>query len=246
MKRSYEDRYRILLPRRTYTIIRIGGRAFHAFTRQYEKPYDARLAADMDRAAVAVCEDAQGVQFAYGQSDEYSFLLTDFAQLATETWFDGNLQKVCSIVASIFTAEFMRYFSGECRRAHFDCRVFVIPDPIEVENYFIWRQQDATRNAILALAQSEFPPKQIHGLGCDELQEKLFRERGINFNDRSAEEKRGRVVIYKVLGSAEPLRGWLVDRNIPIFTAERDYLIRNIPQMETRPILSAAVNSLNS
>jgi tRNA(His) guanylyltransferase len=108
MKSQYEDRWRVMLPRRTYTVIRCDGKAFRSFTRECQKPYDARLADAVDHAAVRLCEEAHGACFAYSQSDEISVLLTDFRLPTTKAWFDGNLQKICSVAASIVTAAYQR------------------------------------------------------------------------------------------------------------------------------------------
>ena len=80
MKRDYESRTRYFLPRRTYTLIRIDGKAFHTYTRNCARPYDVDLMAAMDAAAIGVCIEAQGAQFAFVQSDEISILLTDFGK----------------------------------------------------------------------------------------------------------------------------------------------------------------------
>jgi tRNA(His) guanylyltransferase len=224
MKEQYEHRTRYALPRRTYTIIRCDGKAFHTFTRRMTKPYDANLALAMSEAAKALCKEAQGSQLAYVQSDEISVLLTDFADIKTEAWFDGNIQKIVSVAASIVTVVFNRVIGNAWGMAHFDARVFTIPDPVEVENYFIWRQQDATRNSISGLAQAHFSQKQLHGVNSAGMQEMLFREKGINWNDCRTEEKRGRTVVYDD-------EAWRVDYEIPVFTAQREYLAARIPRI---------------
>jgi tRNA(His) 5'-end guanylyltransferase len=221
MKRQYEDRTRYMLPRRTFTILRCDGKAFHTFTRHCEKPYDARFAEAMDAAMLELCREAQGAKFGYVQSDEISVVLTDFALPTTDAWFDGNVQKIVSVAASIVTAAFNgQYFPVESPTypARFDCRVFTIPDPVEVSNYFIWRQQDAVRNSIQGLAQAHFSPKQLHGVNTSGMQEMLFQEKGINWNDSPVEQKRGRAAIYSGID------GWQVDRTIPTFTQAREYL----------------------
>lgn len=217
MKRQYESRTRYMLPRRTFTILRADGKAFHTFTRHCQKPHDQALADAMDAAAVALCEGAQGACFGYVQSDEISVLLQDFADIKTDAWYDGNLQKMVSVGASLATMAFNASYELS-NRALFDCRAFTIPDPIEVENYFIWRQQDAVRNSIQGLAQSRFSPKQLHGVNTSAMQEKLFQEHGINWNDVPVEQKRGRGIVYTTE------RGWEIDRDIPTFTVNRDYL----------------------
>ena len=228
MKGQYEGRTRFMLPRRTYTILRADGKAFHTFTRRCQKPYDERLVEAFDAAMLALCREAQGSTIGYVQSDEISVLLTDFTTITTEAWFDGNLQKIVSVAASIVTAAFnAQYGDGTSDRptAHFDCRAFTIPDPVEVENYFIWRQQDAVRNSISSLAQSKFSQKQLHGLNVNQQQEQLFQEHGINWNETPPEQKRGRCAIYTIKD------GWTVDREIPTFTQDRAYLQSRIPQV---------------
>lgn len=222
MKGQYEDRTRVMLPRRTYTIIRCDGKAFHTFTRGCEKPNDAALAAAMDAATKALCKAAQGSCLGYVQSDELSVLLTDFALPTTEAWYDGNLQKIASVAASVVTSAFGIAYAKA--GGLFDARVFTIPDPIEVENYLIWRQQDATRNSIQGLAQAHFSAKQLHGVSTAEAQELLFREKGINWNDTPAYWKRGRCVVYT------QEFGWGYDNDIPVFTQDRNYLRRMIPR----------------
>lgn len=236
MKRQYEDRTRAMLPRRTYTILRADGKAFHTYTRRCEKPYDKKLVEAMDVAALALCREAQGSCFAYVQSDEISVLLTDFATITTEAWFDGNLQKIVSVAAAVVTQAFseQRREQGEHGGTPlFDCRAFTIPDPVEVENYFIWRQQDAARNSIQGFAQAHFSHKELHGQNVNEMQEMLFQQRGLNWNDLPAEHKRGRVIRY----TAET--NWEIDYESPQFTKDRDYLRAMIPRSE--PVQIAAL-----
>lgn len=219
MKGQYEDRSRFMLTRRTFTILRADGKAFHTFTRRFEKPYDLRIVEAMDAAMLALCEEAQGATFGYVQSDEISVLLADFQTVNTDAWFDGNLQKIVSVAASVCTRAFNDIIGVMgAGGALFDCRAFTIPDPVEVVNYFIWRQQDATRNSIQGLAQAHFSAKQLHGVNNEQAQEMLFREKGINWNDRPSGDKRGRCALY-VEG-----RGWTLDAEPPVFTTQRDYI----------------------
>ncbi|MFH1603339.1 MAG: tRNA(His) guanylyltransferase Thg1 family protein [Pseudomonadota bacterium] len=223
MKRQYEDRTRFMLPRRTYTILRADGKAFHTYTRHCKKPHDTRLATCLDIAAIALCREVQGALIGYVQSDEISVVLQDFALISTEAWFDGNLQKMVSVGASTVTAAF-NVAAQEARLsplAMFDCRAFVIPDPVEVENYLIWRQQDATRNSIQGLAQVNFSPKRLLGVNTSQMQEMLFTEYGLNWNDLPSDQKRGRTVIYSE-------ERWQIDYDIPVFTANREYLTQRL------------------
>ena len=259
MKGHYEDRTRFLPPRRTYTILRIDGKAFHSYTKDCARPFDAPLMEDMDLTAVALCRQIEWAALAYIQSDEISLLLTDFTDNHTQAWFDGNLQKLVSISASIATAHFngcrwQRLIGSpentDLRRgpvAYFDSRAFTIPDPAEVENYFIWRQQDATRNSVSMTAQAHLPHERLQGKTSDEMQEMLWQECGINWNDMPGSFKRGRCVIRaavvedkeyidKRTGEVRTAVG--VERHTwqsvtpPVFTRERGWLRSHIPQQK--------------
>lgn len=227
MKDQYESRTRYFLPRRTYTIVRVDGKAFHTFTKavKCEKPFDIRLEAAMNTAGLALCKELQGVQLAYLQSDEISLLLTDFESIYSDAYFDGNVQKIVSVAASIATGAFnLASYSWTKRLAHFDARVFTIPDPVEVENYFIWRQQDATRNSVQMLGRKYFSHKELEGLSNEKVQDKLHDELGINWNDLPPMHKRGRTILKP--GAYEK---WTIDLAIPVFTQMRGYLRTEIP-----------------
>lgn len=232
MKNWYEDRHQVLLPRRTYTIIRIDGKAFHTFTRGCDKPYDTKLMTAMDKTAEILCKEIQGCRLAYVQSDEISLLLTDFDKTTTQSWFDGNVQKITSISASIATAHFNNMYGwwrSDGVLACFDSRCFTIPDPVEVQNYFVWRQQDATRNSIQMAAQMYFSPKQMNGVNCDHLQENLFAEHGINWNDYPEGFKRGRCVIPSEVEIDGIFRSTWGIVDPPVFTKDVDFLRSRIP-----------------
>lgn len=219
MKDRYETRTRYFLPRRTFTILRLDGKAFHTYTRGLKKPFDNGLSEDIDDAIIAMLPQIQGSVFAYTQSDEISILLTDFATPQTDTWFDGNIQKMSSVAASIITAEFnkLRYerfgflsrfaklandqtlesqkTEHKHRLAFFDCRVFTIPDRTEVMNYFRWRQQDCIRNSVSMVAQANFSHKELHGKSQSDMHE-MFHQKGINWTtDFTDGEKNGRIIV---------------------------------------------------
>jgi tRNA(His) 5'-end guanylyltransferase len=235
MKEQYEDRTRQFLPRRTYTIIRVDGRAFHTYTRHCKRPFDSDLMDDMDGTAIHLCENVSGARFAFVQSDEISLLLTDFENNSTEAWFNGNVQKMTSVSASLATAQFNQFrlerqpieelFTKA--PAYFDSRVFTIPDPIEVCNYFIWRQKDATRNSVQMVARSLYSHKELMHKNSNELQEMIF-QKGQNWNDYSVGCKRGRVIKKTWDGERS---NWIVVEP-PEFTKDWDFLTELIPTHE--------------
>jgi tRNA(His) guanylyltransferase len=261
MKTKYESVFGALVPQRTYILLRIDGRAFHYYTRSSVKPFDSGIAEAMDEGALAICAEMMGCRFAYGQSDEYSFLATDFETYQSESWFGGNIQKIASVSASIFTAAFnsarLKQQNNQGKEtdwihvkrlvsATFDARVFVIPSRTEVENYFIWRQQDAARNSLNMLASCHYSHKELLNASNGDRHE-LLRKVGINWNDCPTDQKRGRVVLrrersrqvtYIHKKTKESVTEdvvetfWELDREIPIFTQDRTYLDRLIPIQE--------------
>lgn len=226
MKRLYENITRNLLQVRTYTIIRIDGKAFHTYTRGLKSPFDEQLVLDMDETACYLCKNIQGAKFAYVQSDEISILLTDFDSLTSQAWFDGNIQKMVSIGASLATAIFNQLRPGKL--AHFDARVFQISDKTEVENYFIWRQQDCTRNSISSVAQSLYSAKQLHGKSTNVMQEMIF-QKGINWNDYDTKLKRGRIITKEYFEKQGAMRSTWISIGAEIFTQERWFIEKLIP-----------------
>lgn len=163
--RGYEIEARTRLPRRSLTVIRLDGRAFHSWTRAVglDRPYDVGMLLLMGHTTKALAEEISGTVLAYTQSDEISLLLQDFAGENTEPWFGGQVQKIISIAASVATAAFNAAIPGQLP-AHFDARVFTVPSRVEAANYMLWRQRDARRNAISMLAEHHFSAKQLHGV----------------------------------------------------------------------------------
>ena len=196
--KQYEAVTSFTLPRRTHTIIRVDGRAFHSYLRQAEKPFDLIFMNQMDHVASELCADMSGAVFSYTHSDEISVLLTDFSSVHTEPWFGGNVQKMASTAAATATAVLNRDRYADYSNFHlatFDARVFTIPDPVEVMNYFVWRQRDCVRNSISMAARAQFSHKQLLGKNGNQMQEMLWKEKSINWNDYPDGAKRGRVCV---------------------------------------------------
>ena len=258
MKEFYENRSKLYLPRRVPVIIRLDGKAFHTFTKGFKRPYDEILHNTMNATMKYLCENIQGCKLGYTQSDEITLLLTDYDTITTDAWFGYGMQKVCSVAASMATLAFNRFFrqyynkaltelgapldsdpylsklSEKLDCAMFDARCFSIPKD-EVTNCFIWRQQDATRNAIQMLGQCNFSHRELQGKSCNDIQDMLMTQKGINFNDMPVEFKRG-VCCYRITREATCVNKktqeempcirseWVLDKDIPIFTQDRDYV----------------------
>lgn len=268
MKNNYENISRYYLTRRMPVIIRIDGKAFHTFTRGFKKPFDDIFVKTMQDTMKYLCENIQGCVLGYTQSDEISLVLVDYAELTTDAWFGNNLQKMCSVSASMATLAFNKFFSEQVQdfmyaccddfgdnvlpekqndyelahnvyfkklhTAMFDSRVFTIPKE-EVCNYLIWRQQDATRNSIQSVGQANFSQKELHGKSCNNIQDMLMTQKGINWNDYATTLKRGSCCIkvddgitkYDEVGNIcgyTQRSKWVIDNEIPIFSQDRNYI----------------------
>ncbi len=230
MKR-YEAVNRNFITPRTPTIIRVDGKAFHTFTKRFDFPFAQDFHDIMVLTAVALMVEVQCARVAYMQSDEISVLLNDWDTHESQQWFGGNLQKMTSISSAIATAVFnfemvRRFgpFEHWQNLPKFDSRVFQLPKE-EVNNYFVWRQQDASRNSVQMLGRSKFSHKELHGVNNSGIQDKLMAEHNINWNDLDTWKRRGMCVLPSKCSysSVSPV---FVDEEIPLFTADRDYIER--------------------
>lgn len=263
--KAYESISKTFLTRRIPVIIRLDGKAFHTFTHGMKKPFDSILMQTMQETMKYLCENIQGCVLGYTQSDEITLVLTDYETITTDAWFGYNVQKMTSVSASMATLAFNKFFlenvdiyrlkawdgvSGYKEGidknyitklldkikvgALFASRVFSVPKE-EVCNCLIWRQQDATRNSIQSVGQANFSHKQLNGKSCDMIQDMLFTEKGINWNDFPTDCKRGsccykqqveKVVTIPRTGEERLVNRneWFIDKDIPIFTQDRNYV----------------------
>lgn len=106
MKEYYEKRGRKYLTRRVPVILRLDGKAFHTFTKGFERPFSQELSDLMTDTALYLCENIQGAKLCYTQSDEITILITDFDKLTTDAWFGYETSKMNSIAASMAGAVF--------------------------------------------------------------------------------------------------------------------------------------------
>jgi tRNA(His) 5'-end guanylyltransferase len=108
--KKYEYITRTYLVPRMPVIIRLDGKAFHTFTRGFKRPFDEVLISTMQDTTKYLCENIQGCVLGYTQSDEVTLVLVDYKKLNSCAWFDNNIQKMCSIAASMATFAFNRFF----------------------------------------------------------------------------------------------------------------------------------------
>ena len=222
--KNYETVPKTRLSRRIPVAIRIDGKAFHTFTRGFNKPFDEVFISAMQNTMRYLCKNIQGCVLGYTQSDEITLILVDYKQLNSDAWFDYEVQKMCSIAASMATMAFNKYFyeairefdeknklssfsyfnnpDNPCTKLHdiywnaynkgamFDARCFNIPKE-EVTNLIYWRQLDATRNSIQMVGQANFSHSELQNKSCNQIQDMLMIEKGINWNNYPTYLKRG-------------------------------------------------------
>jgi tRNA(His) 5'-end guanylyltransferase len=194
--KSYECNARFMpqLP----IIIRIDGKCFSRFTNGLERPYDQRFI-DLMVETTKFLVQSVNAKIGYTQSDEISLVVYE-ADPLVELPFGGKKQKLISILASEATAKFNKlrpiYLPDYNLKtvATFDCRAFQVPTTEEAANAILWREQDATKNAVSMAARAYFSHNEIMGKNSGELQEMLWSKCGINFNDYPTCFKRGTFV----------------------------------------------------
>ena len=133
MKEFYEQIPKTKLMRRTPVIIRIDGKAFHSFTKGFKRPFDEILIKSMQETTKYLCENIQGCVLGYTQSDEITLVLVDYKRLNSSAWFDYEVQKMCSIAASMATMAFNKYFKRNAETLIKEYRSSLIPQCIEIQ-----------------------------------------------------------------------------------------------------------------
>ena len=234
--KSYEKVSRIKLERKVPVAIRIDGKAFHTFTKGFQKPFDEVLIKSMQETTKYLCENIQGCVLGYTQSDEITLILVDYKNENSDAWFDYQVQKMCSVAASMATMAFNKCFSEAVHdfRIHmkYDDNGFLNNDeynlwtvyhkainkgamfdarcfniPVEeVTNLIYWRQLDAIRNSIQMLGQANFSHKQLQGKSCAMIKDMLIEEKGIDWNNLPVHQQRGSCCIKEAYYKEDVLR----------------------------------------
>ena len=253
--KDYEMRDRYFLQKRIPVAIRVDMRAGHTFTRGFKKPFDDIFMKTMQETAKYMCENMGNAKFAYVQSDEITIILTDYDTLETDCWFNYRTDKLCSIAANMATMIFNKIFKEKVENfieeggafslaqlnynqmkmepylkaiekgAIFDARCFNIPKE-EVTNLIYWRQLDATRNSIQMVGQANFSHKELQNKSCNDIQDMLHEQKGINWNDYPTVCKRGTAIIYvnyqnpQSLTNGDIIKGWKIDTEMPILKGD--------------------------
>lgn len=209
--RQFET-YDTLLPQ-TYIVVRIDGKKFHNFSKHYSfaKPNDLRALQLMNAAAKnVVMQYRNDIILAYGESDEYSFILKKNTVL-----YNRRREKLSSLFVSLFTANYValwrKFFPDtELHYKHlpfFDSRCVMYPNLQTIKDYLCWRFVDTHINNLyntvfwnLVIKCSLTPQeseKKLCGTLSSDKQEILFSECGINYNNEPDIFKKGSLVTAK-------------------------------------------------
>ena len=181
----------------TYIVVRVDGRSFSRLNeRVCEKPFDEGFHRKMTEAAKAILASLHAV-YAHTQSDEISILLPLSSDL-----FDREVEKLVSIAAASGSAA-LSLALGEA--VELDARLWLGARRGDVVDYFRWRQSDATRSALnnwcyWTLRKEGKSTKEatqaMIGLSVSRKNELLF-QRGINFNEVPAWQRRGSAIYWE-------------------------------------------------
>ena len=225
--KTYEAVNRSYLLPNMNNIIRLDGNAFHTYTKGFKRPFDQDLIYAMDQAAIYLCSKIQGAKFGYVQSDEISICFTDYDSYESSLPFEGQVEKIVSVFASKCTSKFNQIRTLQIvnklketetdsndiefvmtalevmKLAEFDARVFQLPNQQEVVNAILWRQQDATRNSISAVAQSIFSHSELFKKNTDQMQQMIYDRTGQKWEDLDAKLKRGRFIVKNTYVNGE-------------------------------------------
>lgn len=238
--KTYEAAFKNYLPPRMPVILRLDGKSFSSYLKGCQKPFDSKVISCMNDTLLYLCKNVQNVVLGYVQSDEISLLLNNFKEYNTESWFNNNIQKMCSVASGMASAYFSsisdRIF-GKMKLAAFDCRAFVVPKE-DVSNVFYWRQKDCERNSVSMLARSLYSHKECHDQNSSELKEMCLKK-GQDWNALPVSQRLGRCAVKnkswktgtnpKTGQTFEALRSeWVIDNNIPSFVGDREYINKHL------------------
>lgn len=182
--KGYESHYRPFLLNYLPTIVRLDGRAFHTFCEGMQKPFDLSFRLLMQRTLLGLMGEFH--PFAgYVQSDEITLFFNQ-PKFQTQLPFNGNVNKINSLMASFTSIYFNRYISEYLPNKKdisptFDCRVYQVPNESEAANALLWRWQDAARNSIQQVGQAYFSHTELHEVNTKDIIGKLWVEKQVDY-----------------------------------------------------------------
>ncbi|KAI8973236.1 Thg1 C terminal domain-containing protein [Mycotypha africana] len=162
----------------------------------------------MNRCAIEVMGDIGDIILAYGQSDEYSFIIPKSSSL-----FSRRSSKISSTIVSLFASNYVMHWSeyfGDSKLQYapcFDSRIVCYPNDKILKDYLSWRQADCHINnlynttfwALVKSGLSETAAEnRLMGTFAKDKNEILFTEFGINYNNIEPIYRKGSTIIRKM------------------------------------------------
>lgn len=218
-------------------IICINGCNFSKVTQLLDKPYCMKFSMCIEKVMMRLCNKVDGVIFAYQFNDEIILLLRTDQNIDTEMWYNGFVQKICSVTSSAATLYFNEAatalelnLTGE---AIFTSKVFGVPNQAEAVNTLVYHQQQNFHTSIQSACLYNLLNKydkntikdMLSGLNIDEKIDLLHQECQMNFNDYPVSFRRG-VAAYKVpkIVGGDMKNKWVLNSELPIFTKDASFL----------------------
>lgn len=195
----------------SYVLVMVDGHCFSKMIKnKFDKPFDDLFINMMNETAKYLCEQVQGVKFAYTQSDEISLLITDFDTPQTDSYFSFRLCKMQSLIAAMATAKFNQMYAKmaydyrgyglkkfdmkEYPTCTFDCKVWTVPNANDAYAWFLYRQNDCIKNSKSQTAQTYIPHKGLVGLNADEMIAKCKEVAGVDWYKYPNDRRFGRII----------------------------------------------------
>jgi tRNA(His) guanylyltransferase len=200
--RSFEENLDQFVLPEVFIVARLDGRGFTRLTKELlplEKPFDETFRDAMIETVSHLMNCGFKITYGYCQSDEISILLDK-----NENGFARKTRKLLSVLSGEASAKFTNHMGAI---GVFDCRIIPLPSEDLVVDYFRWRTEDASRNALNAWcywtlrkngASVVEATKQFEGKSVAYKNQFLF-DNGINYNDLPAWQKRGVGFVYETV-----------------------------------------------
>jgi Uncharacterized conserved protein len=192
--RAFEENLDQFVLPEVYIVARLDGRGFTRLTKEVlplERPFDETFRDAMIETVSHLMDCGFKATYGYCQSDEISILFDK-----NENGFARKTRKLLSVLSGEASA---RFTSEMGAMGVFDCRIIPLPTEELVVDYFRWRAEDASRNALNAWcywtmrkkgASVAESTKKLEGKSVADKNQFLF-ENGINYNDLPTWQKRG-------------------------------------------------------
>lgn len=256
MKQYYEEIPKIKLMRRVPVAIRLDGKTFHTFTCGFKRPHDEVLSSSMQETMKHLCKNIQGCVFGYAQSDEITLILIDYKKLNSSAWFDYEVQKICSVAASMATMCFNKFFAKGIEIYQAEWRSSLTPQNVEIQKkhkeYVNTLKRASDKGAMFDARCFNIPKEEVTNLiywrQLDAIRNSTQMVGQANYSHKRLQGKSceqiknmllkeksivwDRVPNYQKVGSAcfkNENGDWIIDKDMPILKDEnRNYVDRLI------------------